>query len=118
MVPTKNTAPKCDINVYGDNCYRRWWGVWIVEIQDANEDEQERDRIAFTNEERDTIIKAFYDSEKVNECHAAPLIEFVSLTGCRPGEAFALRWQDVMLERGYIRFSKSYNGNLKNTDRI
>jgi len=90
---------------------------WL-QIQDANEDEQERDRRAFTKEERNTIIKAFYESEKANECHAAPLIEFVFLTGCRPGEAFALRWQDVMLERGYIRFSKSYNGNLKNPGRI
>lgn len=47
----------------------------------------------------------------------APLIEFLFLTGCRPGEAFALRWQDIMFSREVIRFSKSYAGSVKRIQR-
>ncbi|MEG4864498.1 MULTISPECIES: tyrosine-type recombinase/integrase [unclassified Microcoleus] len=89
-----------------------WW-----QIQDAIEDEQERDKRAFTKKERDIIIKAFYESDKASERQIAPLIEFSFRTGCRPSEAFALRWQDVMFERGIIRFSKSYCGRYKITKR-
>jgi integrase len=89
-----------------------WW-----QVQDADEDELENDRRAFTKEERDIIIRAFYESDKANERQIAPLIEFLFLTGCRPGEAFALRWGDVMFERGIIRFSKSYAGKQKITKR-
>ncbi|NJL68284.1 MAG: tyrosine-type recombinase/integrase [Microcoleus sp. SM1_3_4] len=45
------------------------------------------------------------------------MVEFLFLTGCRPGEAFALRWQDVMLSRNIIRFSKSYAASIKSTKR-
>jgi len=107
-----NTKEKYKQTVTADGEVLEWW-----QIQDANEDEQERDRRAFTKEERDAIIKGFYESQKDNERHAAPLIKFLFLTGCRPGEAFALRWQDVMFERGYIRFSKSYAGSIKETKR-
>ncbi len=105
-----NTKDKYKQTVGKDGEILEWW-----QLQDAKEDELESDKRAFSKEERDIIVKAFYESPKENERHAAPLIEFLFLTGCRPGEAFALRWQDVMFERGYVRFSKSYNGRLKNT---
>lgn len=90
----------------------RWW-----DTEDTETDSNEIDRRAFTKEERDIIIKAFYESEKTSCRQAAPLIEFLFLTGCRSGEAFALEWKDVFLgrDKDYIRFSKSYNGRLKNT---
>lgn len=88
----------------------QWW-----QIADSQTIDEEEDRRAFTREERDVIIKAFYESDKPQERQSAHLIEFLFLTGCRPGEAFALRWGDVMLDRGIIRFSKSYSGRLKNT---
>lgn len=106
----ENTKEKYKSTINDDGEVIEWW-----EVQDI--DELEQDRKAFTKEERDTIIKAFYDSERANAQQIAPLIEFLFLTGCRPGEAFALRWQDVMFERNIIRFSKSYSGNIKSTQR-
>lgn len=103
----KTDMYKSTVNVNGKT--QEWW-----EIEDTEANADERDRRAFTKDERDIIIKAFYESDKANARQAAPLIEFLFLTGCRSGEAFALRWQDIGLERGYIRFSKSYNAPLKN----
>ncbi|MEG3844790.1 site-specific integrase [Microcoleus sp. herbarium14] len=90
-----------------------WWQA----ADGKAENNLENDKRAFTKVERDIIIKAFYESGKIGERRLAPLIEFLFLTGCRPGEAFALRWQDIMFEHGVIRFSKSYNGKLKNIQR-
>ncbi|WP_293144747.1 MULTISPECIES: tyrosine-type recombinase/integrase [unclassified Microcoleus] len=73
----------------------------------------EDDRRAFTKDERDIIIKAFYESRRVNRRALAPLIEFYFLTGCRTGEALALTWNDVDLDRGIIRFSKSLGISTK-----
>ncbi|MGL5927102.1 tyrosine-type recombinase/integrase, partial [Chroococcidiopsis sp.] len=76
------------------------------EVQD--EKELENDRRAFTKQERDIIISAFYQSQLVARSHLyAPLIEFYFLTGCRTSEALPLTWRDVDFERNIIRFSKS-----------
>jgi integrase len=109
-VENKTDKYKPTVNVDGE--IQEWW-----ESEASDDDPEERDRRGFTESERDTIIKAFYESDKANKRQAAPLIEFLFLTGCRPGEAFALTWQDVFIGQGknYIRFSKSYNGTLKNT---
>ncbi|MEG4808054.1 site-specific integrase [Microcoleus sp. F8-D3] len=107
-----NPKDKYKSTITDDGEVIEWW-----QIQDANDDELEKDKRAFTKEERDIIIKAFHESDKANERQAAPLIEFLFLTGCRPGEAFALRWGDVMFDRGIIRFSKSYDGATKQTKR-
>jgi len=98
--------------VNADGIEREWW-----DVPDNESDNDERDRRAFTKVERDIIIKAFYESDKAANKQVAPLVEFLFLTGCRSGEAFALRWQDVFMgrDKNYIRFSKSYNGVLKNT---
>ncbi|WP_449420784.1 tyrosine-type recombinase/integrase [Phormidium nigroviride] len=83
--------------------WREWW-----EFEDDDE-EYNKDVRAFAKDERDAIIKAFYESDSDAKRHAATLIEFLFLTGCRHGEAFGLRWKDVSFERGYVRFSKSFN---------
>jgi integrase len=72
----------------------------------------ENDRRAFTKEERDIIIKAFYDASPAKTLYA-PLIEFYFLTGCRTSEALPLTWKDVDFERNVIRFSKSLGLSTK-----
>ncbi|MEG4172986.1 MULTISPECIES: tyrosine-type recombinase/integrase [unclassified Microcoleus] len=111
-VKVENKADKYKSTINKDGEIKEWW-----DVDENDTDLDERDRRAFTKEERDIIIKAFYESDKPATRKIAPLIEFLFLTGCRPGEAFALRWQDVFVgrDKNYIRFSKSYNGRLKNT---
>ena len=106
----KTDMYKSTVNSDGD--VREWW-----QIKDIEADAQESDRRAFTKQERDIIIKAFYESKKTTVRQLAPLVEFRFLTGCRSGEAFALRWCDVFMGRAKnnICFSKSYSGMLKNT---
>jgi integrase len=111
-VTTVNKTDKYKSLTNGDgDSSIRWW-----DSEDTESDLNERDRRAFTKEERDIIIKAFYESDRQNARQAAPLIEFLFLTGCRSGEAFAIEWKDVFLgwEKNCIRFSKSYNARLKN----
>ncbi|MGB8687330.1 MAG: tyrosine-type recombinase/integrase [Microcoleus sp.] len=73
------------------------------------EDEKalESDRRAFSREERDIIIEAFYGSTKSGNQQCGELIEFYFLTGCRTSEAFPLTWRDIDFEKNLIRFSKS-----------
>lgn len=109
---TENKTDKYKSTVNADGEIQEWW-----QVTDTKDSLEERDRRAFTKDERDIIIKAFYESDEIRHRQAAPIIEFLFLTGCRPGEACALRWQDVFMgcDRNYVRFAKSYNGRLKNT---
>jgi len=107
---TENKTDKYKSAINTDGGTLEWWEVKA----DTEVNPEERDRRAFTKDERDIIIKAFYESDKASCRQAAPLIEFLFLTGCRSGEAFALRWQDIKLDRGYIFFYKSYSTRLKN----
>jgi integrase len=68
---------------------------------------REKEFKAFTLEERDLIIKNFESDQK--HFWAANLIKFLFFTGCRPGEAFALTWQDISSDCCKIKFSKSRN---------
>lgn len=54
----------------------------------------------FTKEERDLIVKTFED----NDPYFANLVKFLFFTGCRPSEAFGLRWQNVDLVNSKIIF--------------
>ncbi len=74
---------------------------------------QEEDHRAYTVEERDLIINSFYSSDKKSFRQLAELIEFLFLTGCRPGEAFALQWKHIELEKGWIRFEDAYSSVSK-----
>lgn len=64
----------------------------------------------FTSQERDEIIKAFY--EHPNHRHYAPFVKFLFLTGCRTGEAIALQWQHINQDCSQITFSDSYDSAL------
>lgn len=75
--------------------------------------DDDSDRRAFTREERDKIIAAFYSSTIKGEKRAGALVEFLFLTGCRLGEAFALKWKDI--ESDFISFDESYSTETKIT---
>jgi len=58
-----------------------------------------------TSKERDDILTIL---EKNDIC-AWRLVKFAMLTGCRASEAFNLRWRDVDLETGELRFMDTKN---------
>lgn len=65
----------------------------------------------FTAEERNTIIAAF-------EAHPtfsfyAPFVKFLFATGCRTGEAIALKWKHVSFDCKTITFCESVSTQLK-----
>lgn len=74
---------------------------------------EEEDYKAFTKEERDLIVQSFYLSDKKSERHIGDLVAFLFLTGCRLGEAFALKFDD--LKPDWIVFDESYSSETKIT---
>jgi integrase len=66
----------------------------------------ENDYKAFTLQQRDLIIEAFQNSKHF---HYTSLIQFLFWTGCRPGEAFALTWNDISEDYRQISINKSCN---------
>lgn len=65
----------------------------------------------FTKEERDAIIQAFEESQWYS--YYAPFVKFLFLTGCRTGEAIALKWKHVSRDCGQIHFCESVSTQLK-----
>ncbi len=57
----------------------------------------------FTPDERAAILKGFEGSQYYR--HYAPLVKFLFLTGCRPGEALALEWEHI--NDGFIHFQQA-----------
>jgi integrase len=74
---------------------------------------EEEDYRAYSLEERERILKAFRESDKQAERRIANLVEFLFLTGCRLGEAFALKWSDI--KKDWIVFDESYSSETKIT---
>jgi len=105
---TENKTDKYKSSFTVDGVIRLWY-----EIQDSETNPEEKDRRAFTKDERDVIIKAFYESDKPGQLQAASLVEFLFLTGCRSGEAFALTWNNVRCDNNQIVIHKSYAGGIK-----
>ncbi|WP_319419730.1 tyrosine-type recombinase/integrase [Pleurocapsa sp. FMAR1] len=66
------------------------------------------------------IVSAFYSDEYVKpssiypHSYYAPMIDFISLVGCRPSECHALTWDDIKRnnDRLYIRFNKAYSQGI------
>ena len=75
---------------------------------------------AYEPEEVKAIVNAFYDDRYVKpssvypHSYYAPMIDFISLVGCRPSECHALTWDDIKQknDRTYIRFNKAYSRPL------
>jgi len=108
----ENKTDKYKSSVDADGVEREWW-----DVPDNESDNDERDRRCFSKADRDTIIDAFYNHKNESPRELAPLVEFRFLTGCRSGEAFALRWRDCFRgkEQNNIVFSRSYDGRKKIT---
>ncbi|QSJ20328.1 tyrosine-type recombinase/integrase [Nostoc sp. UHCC 0702] len=64
---------------------------------------------SYTVEERDLIIDYMRNHNRTVINQMADIIEFLFLTGCRHGEAFALRWKHIKLDTGWIIFKESYD---------
>lgn len=70
---------------------------------------------SYTVQERDLIINSFKNHPKATINRMSDLIEFLFLTGCRHGEAFALTWGNVKLDSGWIIFKESYDSETRIT---
>lgn len=79
----------------------------VIKNKKSSQLKEVEDCRAFTLEERDIIIKSFKTSPKAGERQITDLIEFLFLTGCRLGEAFALKWHDI--KKDWIIFDESYS---------
>ncbi|GAA6621594.1 tyrosine-type recombinase/integrase [Scytonema sp. NUACC26] len=75
----------------------------------SKQQSEEENFQAYTIEQRDLIIEAFRNCSRPNTKHLSDLIEFLFLTGCRHGEAFALRWKNIKFDKGCIVFDESYD---------
>jgi integrase len=69
---------------------------------------------AFSIDEMNAIIEYFENTPTV--CHWANYVKFLFWTGCRPGEAAALRWKHISPDCKEIRFGLSYDSKLKLTN--
>ena len=75
---------------------------------------------AYEPEEVKAIVGGFYSDRYVKVCsvyphsYYAPMIDFISLVGCRPSECHALTWDDIKKknDRLYIRFNKAYSQGI------
>ncbi|HYW20309.1 MAG TPA: tyrosine-type recombinase/integrase [Nodularia sp. (in: cyanobacteria)] len=68
---------------------------------------------AYTLQQRELIIFSFENHPKFS--HYTSLIKFLFWTGCRPGEAFSLTWDDVSPDCSKITISKSYASAVRLT---
>ncbi|MCY7381898.1 MAG: hypothetical protein LH628_04780 [Microcoleus sp. CAN_BIN18] len=109
---TENKTDVYKSTINADGTEREWW-----DVPDDESDNDERDRRSFSKADMVTIIDAFYNHKNASPRELAPLVEFRFLTGCRSGEAFALRWRDCFRgkEQNNIVFSRSYDGQVKVT---
>ncbi len=63
--------------------------------------------LSFSACERDLILNAMADSDKPFIRHYHNYYAFLFYTGCRPSEAIALIWEDIINDFEFIRFSKA-----------
>lgn len=68
------------------------------------------DTRAFSIDEMNAIISAFETSK--NRQYYAPIIKFLFWTGCRTGEAIALKWRDIKWDNEIIAIRRTYNEQL------
>lgn len=64
--------------------------------------------------EKEEVGKIFESADSGIPKYAS-FIKFLLLTGCRPGEGIALKWNDVNFKNKLITIDESYDGNFKAT---
>lgn len=60
---------------------------------------------AFTTDEQERVINAFYSSQTWH--YYGHFVEFLFLTGCRPSEAVGLNWEQIAPDFSSIKFDRS-----------
>lgn len=80
---------------------------------DSDEFDEFEDTRAFTVDEMNIIIEYFENNIKIK--HWADYVKFLFYTGCRLGEAAALRWKHILPDCRVIRFTESYNSEFRIT---
>lgn len=78
--------------------------------EDFDKEGDDTDSRAFTVDEMNTIIEAFNASHYRR--HLAPIIKFLFWTGCRTGEAIALKWRDIKWDKEIITIRRTYDYEL------
>jgi integrase len=78
---------------------------------DIKVNKQDVDKIdPFSKTEREAIEQAFLEHKTFN-CYY-PFVRLLFLTGCRTGEAIALRWKHIAKDCSSIIFSESFDSDL------
>ena len=75
---------------------------------------------AYESEEVKAIVGAFYSDEYMKKgsiyphSFYAPMVDFLSIVGCRPSECHALTWNDIKRQKDklYIKFNKAYSNGM------
>ena len=80
----------------------------IKESRTQESDGEEID--PFTAQERDAIIEAFENNRYYK--HYTNFVRFLFMTGCRTGEAIALKWKHINPEMTQITFSESFSSHF------
>jgi len=85
--------------------------------------ETERTKQSFTDNDLKAILNAFRTNQFQNinspysHSYYYPFIQFCTLTGCRPGEAIALTWDDIKVkdDKTWLSINKSYSSGILKT---
>ena len=75
---------------------------------------------AYEPEEVKAVVGAFYSDEYMKKgsiyphSFYAPMVDFLSIVGCRPSECHALTWNDIKHQKDklYIKFNKAYSNGI------
>ena len=70
--------------------------------------------VAYTEEEVAIILETFLQDNVRSKYY--PFFRFKFMTGCRPGEAIALMWDDVKFDNGVILFNKTHSEHTGTTE--
>ncbi|WP_408973081.1 tyrosine-type recombinase/integrase [Planktothrix sp.] len=85
--------------------------------------ETERTKQSFTDNDLKNILNAFKTNQFQNinspysHSYYYPFIQFCTLTGCRPGEAIAITWDDIKVkdDKTWLNINKSYSKGILKT---
>jgi integrase len=82
-----------------------------IKERDTRETDEDGDDIdPFTAQERDAIIEAFENSRYYK--HYTNFVRFLFMTGCRTGEAIALKWKHINPQLTQIIFCESFSSHF------